>query len=279
MSAWHAQQPIPLQPEPQGYRNVPKVIPSTIYSELPTNEGGTPSYRKQTSRQKYFGGIGRTLRAFVTVACIVLIINASWLIYGKAKYGIKNGFGTISRESCDAVKNTNTWLHFVINILSTLLLTGSNTFMATFCCPSREEVDRAHERYKWLHVGSFSWSNLGGIAKRKGFVVVVLACTSLPFHLLYNSLVFSSLSANEYYYSVVTEDFLTGASFNLTGDWEPRFMGDPSTGMIPKFAPAQSPPDGARVDPFDLALATRRLQITLDYYSDMQKSAPSWERL
>ncbi|KAH9212358.1 hypothetical protein DL95DRAFT_464087 [Leptodontidium sp. 2 PMI_412] len=95
----------------------------------------------------------------------------------------------------------------------------------------------------------------------------------------YNSLVFSSLSANEYYYSVVTEDFLTGASFNLTGDWEPRFMGDPSTGMIPKFAPTQSPPDGGRVDPFDLALATRRLQITLDYYSDMQKSAPSWERL
>lgn len=95
----------------------------------------------------------------------------------------------------------------------------------------------------------------------------------------YNSLVFSSLSANEYYYSVITEDFLAGAPFNLTGDWVPRFQGDPSTGMIPKFDTTQGPPDGIRVDPFDVALATKRLQTMVDYYSNMQASAASWERL
>lgn len=185
MSTWQSQEEaIPLQPGPKVYRNAPEPVPSTLDSELAPGENEVPSYRRQTTRQRYFGGIGRTLRAFVTVACIVLIINVSWLIYGKSKYGIKNGFGIISRANCDAVKSTNTWLHFAINILSTLLLTGSNTFMATFCCPSRKEVDKAHERYRSLHVGSFSWSNLRGIAKRKSFVVVVLACTSIPFHLL-----------------------------------------------------------------------------------------------
>ncbi|KAH7408901.1 hypothetical protein BKA64DRAFT_663793 [Cadophora sp. MPI-SDFR-AT-0126] len=278
MSAWHSQPPIPLQPRPQAYKNIPKEDSSTtLYAEVPSDDGGVPLYRRQTFRQKWFGGIGRTLRAFVTVACVVLIINISWLIYAKAKYGIRDGFGTISKSTCDAVKSTNTWLHFFINILSTLLLTGSNTFMATFCCPSREEVDKSHQRYRWLHVGSFSWSNLRGIAGRKSLVVLILACTSIPFHLLYNSLVFSTLSANEYYYTVVTEDFLTGAPFNLTGDWQPRYMGDPSTGLVPTFS--ASPPDGAYVSPFDVALATKRLEIMVDYFTDMQKSAPSWERL
>ncbi|KAL2068529.1 hypothetical protein VTL71DRAFT_14866 [Oculimacula yallundae] len=281
MAAWQSEQPHqPIaEPQAQAYRNAPKTVPSTLYSELAVDDGEVPLYRRQTTRQKYFGGIGRTLSAFATVAFIVLVINVSWLIYAKFKYKIENGFGTISRTKCDAVKSTNTWLHFLINILSTLLLTGSNTFMATFCCPSREEVDRAHQRHRWLHVGSFSWSNLRGIARRKAFVVVLLACTSIPFHLLYNSLVFSSLSGNEYYYSIVTEDFLTGAPFNLTGDWQPRSMGDRKTGMIPKFDKTQSPPNGARIDPFDATLAVERLQTMVDYYSDMQKAASTWERL
>lgn len=143
-----------------------------------------PSYRKQSFRQKYLGGIKRTLRTFVSVACIVLIINVSWLGYAKAKYGIQNGFGTIRRGGCGNVKSLNTWLHLGINIMSTLLLTGSNAFMAAFSCPSRKEVDRAHQRGRFLHVGSFSLGNLRAIAKRKGFVVLILALSSVPFHLL-----------------------------------------------------------------------------------------------
>jgi hypothetical protein len=152
------------------------------YVEVAAEE--TLPYKKQSFRQKYLGGIKRTLRAFVTVACIVLIVNVSWLGYAKAKYGIKDGYGTIKRGDCDSVKSLNTWLHLVINILSTLLLTGSNAFMAAFSCPSREEVDKAHRRGRFLHVGSFSLGNLRAVAKRKGFVVLILALSSVPFHLL-----------------------------------------------------------------------------------------------
>ncbi len=143
-----------------------------------------PEYRQQSFRQKYLGGVKRTLRAFVVVACLVLIANVSWLGYAKAKYGISDGFGTVRRGECSDVKSLNTWLHFAINVLSTLLLTGSNAFMAAFSCPSRKEVDKAHQRGRFLHVGSFSLGNLRGIAKRKGLVVLVLALSSAPFHLL-----------------------------------------------------------------------------------------------
>jgi hypothetical protein len=64
-------------------------------------------------------------------------------------------------------------------------LAGSNSFMAAFSSPSREEVDKAHQHSKSLHVGTFSLGNLRGIAKRKSFVVLVLAISSVPFHLLW----------------------------------------------------------------------------------------------
>jgi hypothetical protein len=124
------------------------------------------------------------LRIFAVVATLVLIINVSWLGYAKAKYGIQNGFGVIRKGHCDGVKKANTWIHLAINILSTLLLTGSNAFMSAFSCPSIKEVNEAHQRRKFMHIGSFSLGNLRWILKRKGIIVLILALSSVPFHLL-----------------------------------------------------------------------------------------------
>ena len=141
---------------------------------------------KQTWFQSHFGGLKRTLRLFLAVAVIVLIVNVSWLLYAKTRYGgIDSGFGIIQRGNCDVAKSTNTWLHLLINVLSTLLLTGSNAFMTAYCCPSRKEIDKAHARRKWLHVGMLSLRNLSKIAKRKSLIVLLLCLTSIPFHLLF----------------------------------------------------------------------------------------------
>jgi hypothetical protein len=157
---------------------------SSKYIEVPTDEARVPTYRQQTFKQKYFSGIKRTLRAFTAVAVVVLVTNVCWLVYAKAKYGIVDGYGTIRKGECKDVKQLNTWLHLVINILSTLLLTGSNAFMACFSCPSREEVDQAHAKNRSIHIGVLSFGNLRGIAKRKSLVVLLLALSSVPFHLL-----------------------------------------------------------------------------------------------
>jgi hypothetical protein len=169
----------------QQYRtSMGKQRENTRYAEVPSEESVVPQYRQQNFKQKYFGGIKRTLRAFTIVAFIVLFVNVLWLIYAKAKYGIVDGYGTIRKGECSEVKKLNTWLHLVINILSTLLLTGSNAFMACYSCPSREEVDKAHFKCRSLHIGVLSFGNLRWIAKRKSFVVFLLALSSVPFHLL-----------------------------------------------------------------------------------------------
>lgn len=81
-------------------------------------------------------------------------------------------------------KRLNAWLHLLINILSALLLAGSNTFMQLFSAPTQQEVDRAHVRRIWLHIGVLGIRNWRGIAKRKALVSLLLALTSIPFHLL-----------------------------------------------------------------------------------------------
>jgi hypothetical protein len=160
----------------------------TKYFIQETEEAHQPSPPKQTVFQTHFGGLKRTLRFFLTVAIIVLVVNISWLGYAKTHYGgLDGGFGTIQRGDCDTAKKTNTWLHLLINVLSTLLLTASNAFMSVYCCPSRKEVDAAHRRRKWLHVGMLSVRNFRSIAKRKSLVVVLLCLSSVPFHLLFVS--------------------------------------------------------------------------------------------
>lgn len=67
-------------------------------SKVPEEE--IPVHRRKTFRQKYFSGIKRTLRAFLAVAVIVLIVNVSWLGYGMSEYGIIDGFGTIKEGKC-----------------------------------------------------------------------------------------------------------------------------------------------------------------------------------
>jgi hypothetical protein len=119
-------------------------------------------------------------------ARVVLLTNVCWIGYVREKYGIQDGYGTIQTGDCEMARRTNTWLHFLINILSssTALLNGSNAFMTAYSGPSREEVDKAHSRGRFLHIGSFSLGNLRKISKGKGFVVLLLACSSVPFHLL-----------------------------------------------------------------------------------------------
>lgn len=141
-------------------------------------------HKKKSFRQRYLGGLKLSLRSFAFIAGLVLAINLLWFAWAKKKYGITSGYGTIHRGDCRVAKNLNKWLHLLINILSTLLLMGSNAFMQVFSGPTREELDRAHQKRRWLHIGALSFRNLRGVAKRKAFFCLILASSSIPFHLL-----------------------------------------------------------------------------------------------
>jgi hypothetical protein len=93
-------------------------------------------------------------------------------------------------------------------------------------------------------------------------------------------LVFSSISSNEYYWTIVSEDFLSGAAYNLTGDWERIWSGQSYNFTRPEFS--ATPPSNEFGDSLfhsDVATYMHQIDVMNSYYDNIQKSAPKWERL
>lgn len=155
------------------------------------------------------------LCATCTIAS-VFIVNVVLTIWASSRYGVQGGLGTIHEGACRKTKDMATWLHLAINALSTLLLGASNYAMQCLAAPTREEINKAHKSNQCMDIGVPSMRNLWRISRWRLFMWFLVASSSIPLHLMYNSAVFSTLSAREYTIFTVTNDFLAGAPYNIT---------------------------------------------------------------
>ncbi|PLB44451.1 hypothetical protein P170DRAFT_417088 [Aspergillus steynii IBT 23096] len=105
---------------------------------------------------------------------------------------------SIYRGSCSVSSHWTTGIHAFINILSTLLLAGSNYTMQCLAAPSRADIDSAHQRRRWLDIGVFNIRNLSVMSKRQRVLWGLLLLSSTPIHMIYNSVVFSTVAALDY---------------------------------------------------------------------------------
>ena len=177
----------------------------------------TATSAKNSSRiSRHFQGwrMGVTLGAITTG--VVLVINLSALIWAAAGAGLRGGLQTLQHGSCKETRNLNLWLHLAINALSTLLLGASNYTMQCLSSPTREEINTAHGKRQWLDIGIPSLRNLKHIARGRLLLWCLMALSSVPLHLLYNSVVFSTLSAQEYYVFAASAGMVNGTSLNWT---------------------------------------------------------------
>ena len=91
--------------------------------------------------------------------------------------------------------------------------------MQRLASPTRRELDKAHKKHKWLDIGVPSFRNLFFINKWRSLGWVVLAASSLPLHLFYNSAVFAQISAVDYSIFVVDPTFFTGTPYNVSNTY------------------------------------------------------------
>jgi hypothetical protein len=152
------------------------------------------------------------LAVSVSAATFVLVANVLLVVGAASASKLENGIGFLHVGKCDVVNKWNTALHVLINAFSSLLLSTSNYAMQCLNSPTRSECDHAHARRDWLDIGVNGVRNLTRISRRRRILWTLLAISSIPIHLLFNSAVFKTLDANEYDYSVVRKDFLEGAS-------------------------------------------------------------------
>ncbi|KAF5366669.1 hypothetical protein D9757_012752 [Collybiopsis confluens] len=129
--------------------------------------------------------------------CAVLLTNVIILIWSSRKTG-GSAVGIVFQGNCDMVDRYSIGIHLVINVLSTVLLGASNYIMQTLCAPTRDEVDRAHEKGIWLDIGIQSLRNLKYVSRLKRILWIALSLSSIPLHFFYNSSFFSTISAEEY---------------------------------------------------------------------------------
>ncbi len=97
-----------------------------------------------------------------------------------------------------------------------MLLGASNYTMQCLSAPTRSEVDKAHSQGIWLDIGVPGVRNLRRISGVRITLWWLLAISSIPLHLLYNSAVFSTLCTREYAVVLASKDYLDGAPFNAS---------------------------------------------------------------
>lgn len=148
------------------------------------------------------------------VAAVVLVMNAIFTIWAVISCGAQDGLGTLHDGSCKRITTLTFWAHLAINVLSTLLLGASNYSMQCLSSPTRNEIDKAHGKGVWLDIGVPSVRNLRWLSTTRIILWWLLAVSSVPLHLLYNSAVFSTLDSHEYSYFLVSSEFCDGAPFS-----------------------------------------------------------------
>ena len=146
----------------------------------------------------------------------VLLVNIILTVVVDTKYGISDGFATLQDGDCNKTKRLDLWLHLLINALSTLLLGASNYSMQCLSAPTRQALDAAHRRNIWMDIGVPSVRNILRTSWPRKLLWCLLVMSSIPLHLIYNSVIFASTPISEWNAFGVTSDFLTGAPFNVS---------------------------------------------------------------
>lgn len=148
-----------------------------------------------------------TILLILGLTVLVLILNIAFVSWGAANSTQGYGDSIIYTGSCSYVKNLKLWLHLLVNVLSTVLVTGSSycTFLVLFAshvdkskrlagltclgiqslnAPKREEVDSAHSKGQSCRIGIIDISNLFRISWAKRLTIFGLSFSSLTIHVV-----------------------------------------------------------------------------------------------
>ncbi|KAJ0417378.1 hypothetical protein BJY00DRAFT_303509 [Aspergillus carlsbadensis] len=153
------------------------------------------------------GGWKRTLYFGAIWASMILLLNLALVLWATTRRSSSEGASVLYAGDCARTKQLSSWVHVLINMLSTGVLGASHFAMQCLSAPAREDVDRAHAQGRWLDIGVPSMRNLLSIPRLRRWLWIGLVASSVPLHLFYNSTVYSTISVNSY------DVFVANASF------------------------------------------------------------------
>ncbi|KIW64190.1 hypothetical protein PV04_09143 [Phialophora macrospora] len=199
----------------------PDLNSATAYTPDPLNSTPQPLLPKSPGRtdtagsKKRLGGWRTSSRIALGCAVLVLVTNIC-LTIGLVTSGMdmKGGIYMVYAGNCRSVETKDTWVHLGLNVVATVLLASSNYCMQLLSAPSRTELDKAHAKQKWLDIGIPSVRNLRFLRKKKVVLWWILGLSSVPLHLVYNSVFYSALATNNYSVLYASQSFVQGATYD-----------------------------------------------------------------
>ncbi|KAH8692562.1 hypothetical protein GQ44DRAFT_793138 [Phaeosphaeriaceae sp. PMI808] len=156
----------------------------------------------------------------IIFSVFILLLNMICAIVVSISGNPSNGIATAYTGDCQVISRWTTGLHLLINVLSSILLAASNYCMQRLIAPTRSEIDKAHSKRMWLDIGVPSLRNLPIISWKRLTLWVLLAMSSIPLHLLYNSIVFGTVATNSIDFLTVTPNY-----FTTRGGWQTYING------------------------------------------------------
>ena len=76
--------------------------------------------------EQRFSGWRVGIAANACLIFIVFIVNLAAYIWTFTNFDVESGTSTLTTGHCASTEKANTWIHVVINVLSTAMLSGSN---------------------------------------------------------------------------------------------------------------------------------------------------------
>ncbi|KAK5659403.1 hypothetical protein OQA88_604 [Cercophora sp. LCS_1] len=166
----------------------------------------------------HFSGWRRVALFNATALAVVSILFVGFLIAAVTHTGGLRRPLIFFTGDCSAADRMDTGLHLLLNAFSTGIIASSNFFMQVLNAPSRQELDAAHSKGAFLHIGVASLRNAFGVARWKACVWLVLALSSVPIHLLFNSAIFATDWRDAgYHLTIATDGFANGGQFFVPG--------------------------------------------------------------
>ena len=158
---------------------------------------------------------------FLTLLLLCLLLVSLYGLDGSpSAVSDKHGHSTTTllfRGDCDISTKYNFWGHLAINLIASGVLASSNFFMQVLVAPRRCDVDRAHATGTSIEIGVQSWRNLQYVPRRSAVFWVLLAVSTIPLHLVFNSTILESRASTDFLLVMASERFLEGAPWDPAG--------------------------------------------------------------
>ena len=113
-------------------------------------------------------------------------LTALLFFYFKPSYHklFRSGTTVIHTGQCTRVKQINSVLHLLVNVLGSVLYLFSQLCMQLITAPTRQELDKAHQRNDWYDIGILSFRNYFRSSWLKKSICFLLFVSSWPLHFM-----------------------------------------------------------------------------------------------